>query len=148
MPNLKKTLIKKGYIKIPIVITKSNHLEVFAKINNVEGRFILDTGASNTCVGIDKIDFFNLISKESEIKAAGAGATDMKTMVSKKNTLKIGKWKNKKQQIVVFDLSHVNIALEAHDALPVDGILGADILIQSKAYIDYAKQSLYMKKKK
>ena len=38
----------------------------------------------------------------------------METLVSAKNKIKIGGWKKTKQQIVVFDLVHVNEALKAH----------------------------------
>jgi hypothetical protein len=46
---------------------------------------------------------------------------------------------------VVFDLVHVNDALIAHQSLPVDGIIGADILKKGKAIIDYKSQSLFLK---
>lgn len=108
----------------------------------------MDTGASNTCIDMDRIDHFKLISKESKIKAAGAGATNMETLISKNNTLELGSWKYNKAKIVLFDLKHVNEALLAHNAQPVDGILGADILKKSKAVIDYDKKYIYLKKKK
>ncbi len=142
---LKKFLQKKNYIQIPLVYTATNHFEIVAKINGVPGRFILDTGASNTCIGMDKIDFFNLTSKESEIKAASAGITDMETMVSTKNSIEIGKWNRRKQKIVLFDLTHINKALTSHNAMPVDGIIGADVLRKGKAIIDYRKSRVYIK---
>lgn len=145
--SLKKFLIKKKYVRIPLALTETNHLEIAAKINGVSGRFILDTGASNTCVGFDKIEFFKLTSEESEIKAAGAGATNMETLISAKNKIEIGGWKRKKLKIVLFDLGHVNEALTLHKALPVDGIIGADVLKKAKAVIDYSKSCLYLKKK-
>jgi len=145
MASLKKLLLKKNYTKIPLLLTPTNHFEIRAKINGVTGRFIVDTGASNTCVGIDKIEFFNLKTKESKIKAAGAGATDMHTMLSKKNEIEIGNWKKNKVKIVLFDLVHVNTALTTHDAMPVDGIIGADILKKAKAIIDYKKRCMYLK---
>lgn len=145
MSSLKKFLRKKKYVRIPLVFTETNHFEITAKINGVTGRFILDTGASNTCVDFDKIEFFGLTSKASKIKAAGAGATDMETLVSTKNKIKIGDWKKKKLKIVLFDLVHVNEALTAHKALPVDGIIGADILKKSKAIIDYNNSCVYLK---
>ena len=148
MGSLKKFLKKQGYHRIPMTLTNTNHLEISAKINNKMGRFILDTGASNTCIGFDKIEFFNLKSKESKIKAAGAGATDMETLTSKKNHIEIGKWKKKKLKIVLFDLVHVNTALVTHNAQPVDGIIGADILNKAKAIIDYKKKFLYLKSNK
>ena len=145
MKSLKKFLKSKDYVRIPLIMTETNHFEVLAKINGVQGRFILDTGASNTCVGMDKIEYFNLKSKDSEIKAAGAGATEMETLISKKNTLSIGTWRKKKKKIVLFDLVHVNQALTNHGAMPVDGIIGADILKKGRAIIDYNSDCLYLK---
>jgi len=147
MLSLKKFLKNKNYIRVPLVFTATNHFEIVAKINGISGRFILDTGASNTCIGMDKIEFFNLISKESEIKAAGAGATNMETLISIKNNIEIGKWSRSKQKIVLFDLAHVNEALTTHKALPVDGIIGADVLKKAKAIIDYKKTFVYLKQK-
>ncbi len=126
----------------------TNHLELNAKINGIKGKFILDTGASNSCVGIDLIEQFKLISEESEIKAAGAGAIDMETKTSKNNTLEIGKWKTTKCHLVLFNLTHVNTALLQHNAKEVQGIIGADILQSGKAFIDYDKKLLYLKKVK
>ena len=147
MKSLKKILGQEKYIAVAFRITDTNHLELKAKINGISGRFILDTGASNTCVGLDNSDHFKLTSRDSEIKAAGAGATDMETLISDQNTIQIGKWKNKKQQIVLFDLVHVNEALLAHNAQPVDGIIGSDILKKSRAIIDYSKKRVYLKKR-
>ncbi|MGI9546338.1 MAG: retropepsin-like aspartic protease family protein [Flavobacteriaceae bacterium] len=147
MARLKKLLSKKKYVSIPLTLTETNHFEVKAKINGISGRFILDTGASNTCVGMDKADHFDLISEASEIKAAGAGARDMDTLISDQNKVEIGKWKIKKQKIVLFDLIHVNDALIDHQALPVDGIIGSDILKKAKAVIDYDKCRVFLKNK-
>jgi hypothetical protein len=148
MASLKKVLSKKKYIKIKLKKIATNHLELKAVINGVKGRFILDTGASNSCVGLDLIEHFNLIAEESETKAAGAGATDMETQKSENNSLKIGKWKTKESHLVLFDLSHVNTALTQHNAKEVQGIIGADILEEGKAIIDYDEKILYLKKAK
>ena len=148
MKRLEKILKKNKYIKIKLQKIATNHLELKAKINGVKGSFILDTGASNSCVGLDLIDRFNLDAQESETKAAGAGATDMETQQSENNFLKIGEWKTKKCHLVLFNLSHVNTALEQHHANKVHGIIGADILQKGKAFIDYNKNVLYLKKTK
>ena len=78
--------------------------------------------------------------------AAGAGATDMVTKVSHANELTLGRWKTNGFEIVIFDLTHVNTALKQHKSKPVDGIIGADILIKGEAIIDYSTQTLYLKK--
>ena len=148
MSTLKKFLKKKNYVNIPLILTATDHFEINAKINSIKGRFILDTGASNTCIGMDRIEHFNLVSQESKIKATGAGATNMETLISKKNIIGLRSWQLKNLKIVLFDLKHVNEALIAHNAEPVDGIIGADILKKSKAIIDYDNKCLYLKNKK
>jgi len=145
MGDLKDFLLKKNYTKIKLHLSKTNHFEIKVTLNGVKGLFILDTGASNSCVGFEAVETFGLKAKDSEIKAAGAGATDMSTQISKKNKLKIGKWKNDKVALILFNLSHVNTALISHNSKPVDGIIGADILKKGKAIIDYEKKELYLK---
>ena len=146
MSSLKKLLTKKKYTQIKLRTIATNHLEFDAELNGVKGRFILDTGASNSCVGVDLIDHFKLEAQESDTKAAGAGATDMETQQSENNKLVIGKWKTKKFDLVLFDLTHVNTALEQHNAEKVHGIIGADVLEKGKAIIDYSKKVFYLRK--
>lgn len=146
MFSLKKILAKKGYIKVDLKRTKTNHFEVKAKINGVKGWFILDTGASNSCVDLSAVEKFKLNAKDSKVKAAGAGATEMDTREAKKNVLDIGKWNYRSLNLVLFDLTHVNTALENHGAKTVDGIIGADVLDKGEAIIDYKKHRLYLKK--
>lgn len=145
MEDLQDFLKKKKYKKIKFKVLKTQHLLITAKINNIKGTFILDTGASNSCVGFDEIEKFELFAENSETKAAGAGATGMLTQLSKKNKLQMGRWKSETLNLVVFDMSHVNEALMSYKTKPVNGIIGADILLEGKAIIDYANFCLYLK---
>ncbi len=145
METLQDFLIDKGYSKVKLKLTNSNHFEMRASINGVKGRFILDTGASNSCVGFEAIQRFNLKVQDSEIKAVGAGASDMMTKISATNELKIGKWRKKRVALILFNLMHVNNGLINHNSDPVDGIIGADVLRKGKAVIDYGKKYLYLK---
>ena len=72
----------------------------------------------------------------------------METKKSENNKLVIGNWKTKKCHLVLFNLTHVNTALTQHNANEVHGIIGADILEKGKAFIDYKKKYLYLKKPK
>ncbi|RYJ41380.1 retropepsin-like aspartic protease [Flavobacterium beibuense] len=147
MENIHLTLKEKGYKRIKFKISKTQHLLVKGKINGVEGNFILDTGASNSCVDFKDIERFELFAKDSDTKAAGAGGTGMITQTSVKNTLKLGRWTDKNFGLVIFDMSHVNEALRQYKAKPVQGILGADILMKGKAIIDYYNHCVYLKSK-
>ncbi|MDI5889335.1 MULTISPECIES: retropepsin-like aspartic protease [Flavobacterium] len=146
MKNLHDILKKENYRKVKFKITKTQHLLIKAKINGVTGNFILDTGASNSCVGFESVDLFLLEAKKSKTKAAGAGATGMFTQLALKNQLQLGTWKDSDFELVIFDLSHVNEALTQHKTKPVHGIIGADILMKGKAIVDYYNHYLYLLK--
>lgn len=145
MPSLRQFLTAKKYHRIKLKTTATKHLEVKAQINGIEGTFILDTGASNSCVGQEDVDYFNLFAEDSDVRAAGAGATNMLTQVSTNNSVQIGGWSKKKIDLVLFSLKHINKALIDHDAEVVHGIIGADILEKGKAVIDYRQKCLYLK---
>jgi hypothetical protein len=143
---LNNILLRKGYTKIKLKKINTNHFELKGIINGVKGRFILDTGASNSCVDIFLGDKFKLVVEDSETKAAGAGAIGIETKVSTKNKLRLKGWRYHNCYLVLLDLAHVNTALTEHNADAVDGIIGADILEKGKAIIDYKNQLLYLKK--
>ena len=145
MKNLHDILKKEKYKKINFKVSKTQHLLVKATINGILGNFILDTGASNSCVGFESIDSFNLTAGKSKTKASGAGATGMFTQLAKNNALQIGRWKTNDFHLVIFDMTHVNEALQQYKAKPVHGIIGADILLEGKAIIDYYNHCLYLK---
>ena len=148
MQDLKDFLFDQGYVRIKLKKTITNHFEIKAKINGIKGNFILDTGASKSCVGIDESAHFDLTTEASEHKASGAGPSEIDTLISNKNNIVVGKFKLKKISLILIDLSHINKALEKQEASPVKGILGADILLKGKAIIDYNKKYLYLLNKK
>lgn len=146
MKNLPDILKKENYKKIKFKISKTQHLLIKAKINGVKGDFILDTGASNSCVGFESVTLFSLETKKSKTKASGAGGSGMFTQLSSDNKIKLGEWKDIYFDLVIFDLSHVNEALSQHKVKPVHGIIGADVLMKGKGIIDYFNHCLYLKK--
>lgn len=148
MHELKDFLSEKDYVRVKLKRTVTNHFEINAKINGIKGNFILDTGASKSCVGTDDIEFFNLTTEDSEHKASGAGNSEIDTLISTKNSVAVGKFKIKKMALILIDLSHINKALAKQEAQPVKGIIGADILLKGKAIIDYNKKYLYLLNKK
>lgn len=137
-------LKKEKYKKIKFKLSKTQHLLIKASINGVKGNFILDTGASSSCVGFESIELFQLEAKKSKNKASGAGATGMFTQIAEDNQLQLGNWKHKNFALVIFDLSHVNEALTQYKAKPVHGIIGADILMKGRGIIDYYNHCLYL----
>lgn len=138
-------LKSQGYTSINLKKTGTNHYQIKAILNDIEGLFILDTGASNTCADLTQTEKFKLISENSEIKASSATNLMQETKISKKNKLQVGKWNSKSCSVVLFDMNHINTALNERKIQKVDGIIGADTLKKGKAIIDYEKNRLYLK---
>ena len=138
-------LKSQGYTSINLKKTGTNHYQIKAILNDIEGLFILDTGASNTCADLTQTEKFKLISENSEIKASSASNLMQETKISKKNKLQVGKWNSKSCSVVLFDMNHINTALNERKIQKVDGIIGADTLKKGKAFIDYEKNRLYLK---
>jgi predicted aspartyl protease len=141
-----KAFLKNKYTAVKLKHTNTNHFVIKAKINGTKGRFIIDTGASSTCIGSEFITKFKLHTTASDTKATGAGSIDIFTELSKNNSIQIGKWKKKNIAFVILDLNHINTALKNHHSKTVDGIIGADILKKGKAIIDYSTDTLHLKK--
>jgi len=142
---LYQLLRSKGYTRVRLQSLSTNHYVLVATLNGVKGRFILDTGASNTCVSTELTAHFHLNAKPSEEKASSASANELDTEVAHHNTLKIGSWSSQRRSVVLFDLQAVNHSLQKLDIEKVDGIIGADILQSSKGVIDYLNDWLYLK---
>ncbi len=145
MKKLPNILKKESYKKIKFKVTKTQHLLIKASINGIKGNFILDTGASSSCVGFESVELFLLEAKKSKTQASGAGATGMLTQKAIGNQLQLGSWKHQNFELVIFDLSHVNEALIQYKSKPVHGIIGADILMKGKGIIDYFNHCLYLR---
>jgi hypothetical protein len=141
---LNKFLKSEGYSSIKLIFLETKHYLIEAKVNGIDGRFILDTGASNSCICTSLEDKFKVISKESKEKASSANSEMTHTKISKSNIIQIGKWEDK-IKLITFDMSHINNALSEKKVDPIDGIVGADVLKKSKAVIDYESNKLYLK---
>ena len=141
---LNKFLKSKGYSSVKLIFLVTKHYLIEAKVNGIDGTFILDTGASNSCICTSLEDKFKVISKESKEKASSANSEMTNTKISKSNIIQIGKWEDK-INLISFDMNHINNALSQKKVPPIDGIIGADVLKKSKAVIDYESNKLYLK---
>jgi predicted aspartyl protease len=133
-----------GYISVKLKLLKTNHYLLKACVNGVEGKFILDSGASSSCICLSLENKFKIDSKENKIKASSATSNMKDTRFSKNNAIKIGKWISK-ISLVSIDMNHINRVLKEKETESVDGIVGADILKKTKSVIDYESNKLYLK---
>ena len=133
-----------GYISVRLKLLKTNHYLLKACINGVEGKFILDSGASSSCICLSLENKFKIDSKENKIKASSATSNMEGTRLSKNNTIELRKWRST-INLASIDMTHINRVLSEKETESVDGIIGADVLKKSKAVIDYESNKLYLK---
>ena len=145
MQRLSTHLRQKGYIRIPLKKVASGHYLCHAEVNGVLGTFIVDTGASHTCVDLKMEATFKLAAIETEHQAATASSQDVDTKHSEGNQLKLGVWETKNQELILLDLDTVNATLNRLGVKKIDGILGADLFHKAKAVLDYRRSGLYLK---
>ena len=123
-------------------ITESNHIVIDCKVNSINGKFIIDTGASNSCIDYLLKEKFNLSFKKSNEKASSATNKISETYYSKNNILKIGNFQKNDFDIVIFDMTFINNSFQEKSVSKVDGIIGSDILNELNACINYKKKEI------
>lgn len=128
--------------KLNFRIGSTNHITVKAKINGFKGLFIVDTGASNTCISKEAIECFKLELADSNVNASGAGS-NINTWQSYNNHFEIQGLEIYDLDLIIMDMSHINETLLKCDEMPVHGIIGADILMHFKCSINYKTGNMY-----
>ena len=109
------------------------------------GRFIIDSGASNSCIDYYSKEKFNLKFKKSNEKASSATDQITNIFYSENNILEIAKKKKKNLDVIIFDMSQINNTFSEKNIKKVDGIIGGDTLNELNAIINYRKKLLTLK---
>ncbi len=142
---LKDLLNKQQFVKVKLYKIKTQHLICFGSINNVKATFLIDTGASNSCISLENIDVYDLKTEGEKFEASGASDKKMEAILSKECGFKLGRFSMKKQKFVLLDLNHINSLLESQNVKKINGIIGAEFLKATKAIIDYDNLDLFLK---
>jgi len=127
---------------ISFKILSTNHIIIDAKVNNVDGKFLIDTGASNSCIDLNKSEKFKLNYGKSDEQASSATDDIKDTYISKKNLLLIDKYYIHDFDIILFNMEHVIKSLLDKDEIEIDGIIGADLLRKYNCCIDFKENTL------
>ncbi len=124
------------------ILTDSNHIIIECKVNSTNGKFIVDTGASNSCIDIMLVKKFDLSFKKSYEKASSATNQINEIFFSKKNTLEIAGLIKNDFELLIFDMSHINKSFNEKKIDEIDGIIGGDILLKFNATINYLNKKI------
>lgn len=129
---------------ISFELTNSNHIQIECEVNNSLGIFLIDTGASNSCINYKLARKFHLKYEISDEKASSATNKINETFYSKNNIIKIGDCKKINFDLVLFDMSFINNSLKEKEIKEVEGIIGSDILNELNACINYKKKEIIL----
>lgn len=135
--------MKKETIK-SFEISKSNHIIFDCKVNKISSRFIIDTGASNSCINYLSAKKFNINFKKTNEKASSATDQINEIFYSNNNILEIEGLKKNNFEVILFDMNHINNSLREKGIKDVDGIIGGDILKEFNAVINYKKKKIIL----
>jgi len=147
--SLSEFLSKKGYMAISIRQNVAGQLLIDAKINDVNGAYILDTGAGQTVIDNRQIKNLKLKlnNEETALTGGGVGASGIENIPSYNNKIEINDFKMDNLTVAVMSLETAWQSLAsvgAHDIL--FGIIGFDVLKPASAIIDYGTMTLYLLK--
>ena len=145
--NLPSYLQSQGYVEVPLKKTAVGQIEVLARVNGEEALLLVDTGASGTVFDTASAERLHLVSTGAGEAAAGLGTSAQLTSASTVESLELGSLRVRSLVTRIVDMSHVNLVLQQRGARPCDGVLGADILVERSAVIDYRRFKLYLKEK-
>ena len=127
---------------ISFLLTNSNHILIQCEVNHVLGIFIVDTGASNSCINYFSASKFEIEFKASNEKASSATDEINEIFSSNNNILKIGNFQKNDFDLVLFDMTFINNSLKEKGVSQVDGIIGSDILNELNACVNYKKKEI------
>lgn len=133
-------------LKIDLEQTQSQHLICTLELNGVSGRFLVDTGASNCCLDCEQIEKFSILPQGDQLPLTGAGKEKLKATNSQKSVLHFQGNKIDSLSFILIDMETINAAFVEQNELPIDGIIGADLLHKKKAKIDYHYPCLLLHK--
>ncbi len=123
---------------------RSAHITVVCVLAGKEVRFLVDTGAGGTCIDIGVLETFGLSLKGRSQKGVGVGSAPTQLTAVAKHDLQLAGLNLSRYTLHAIDLSHVNAGLAAEKVAPIVGVLGADILHDRQAVIDYGRRFIVL----
>jgi Aspartyl protease len=149
--NIAQFLTSLGYISIPFRHSVAGQLLINAKINDIDGVYILDSGAGQTVVDAKQSDTLKLKlnKEEAALTGGGLGVHSIETIPSYKNIIELNNFKIDSLVVAVMSLDSAWESLAqvgAHDIL--FGIIGVDLLKTGNAIIDFNAMTLFLKQPK
>lgn len=142
---LQPVLVEQGYSVIKLGKLSTGHEVAQVSINGIEGRFVLDSGASVTILDSRWLETFAVAPPEESSASSGAGAGGTFSVGSVKvSSFAIAGVTIPTGSIFTADVQSALGALERITGQPVHGIIGQDLLTRHRGIIDVGQQTLFL----
>ena len=122
IPCLLPPAISKSYC----VFSGSQHLLGDFELNGHPAVFLIDTGASNSCMDAQLATKFGMRSAGEPLPMTGVGNEKLQATASTKSELRYHQQLLACLEFMLIDMQSINSAFEEQGEARIDGILGAD----------------------
>lgn len=128
-----------------VVIDEGIHLLVKVEVNSFRVNLVLDTGASKSVLDSNSIDLF-LVDQihDTDEESTSIGNTTLRSQKALIEELKFGGITLWNKMVNVLDLSNVIHVYESLNLPMIHGILGADLLQELNAVVDFKNKTLML----
>ena len=143
---LRQYVAAQGYGPIALTRYSTGHFTLALTLNHLPAHFLLDPGSSHTLIELTRAAHYGSRLEESERQGTGVGGSVLHTFLSPENRVVFDQHLAFGSQLAyVLSLEHVNAAFRLRELPEIDGVIGADLLEQGAAILDYATRTLYLK---
>ncbi len=143
--SLKDFLTRDGYTSVQMKRSVAGHFEIEAEVENRSVLLLVDTGAGKTVLHTGTAESLGIAMGDSVECGGGIGTMQAAMSTAVLKMFRIGPLQIESFPMYMMDFSHVISGIEAQGGRKIDGVLGADILGQKSAIIDYGEAKLYFK---
>lgn len=145
VPGLARLMQTNGYVAIPLLLAPSGHLQCDGFVDGKAVVLVVDSGAPLSALDAEKAASLGLKITPLETHAAGLGTSTMKHGETLIGSLKLGDWEARRVYSRTIDLKQVNAVMTRAGARSADGVLGANLLMECQAVIDFVSRTLFLK---
>lgn len=138
-------LRERGYVGIPTTRLRSGHYQALAQVGNQRLSLIIDSGASTSVLDNASALRLRLPLRRTRTRISGLGAPAQAALSGRLDNVRLGALRLDSLPVMVLDLSHVNQSLRDEGIELADGVIGADLLVEREAVLDFVSGVLYLR---
>jgi Aspartyl protease len=150
-PSLRAVLESRGYARTPLLRMNSGYLSARVRVNGKWLNLILDTGSPKTCLDQERTNHLGLtwrsitkLGRTEGKEGREAKIGNAPSSVAAINSFELGPTHLDVKRVYDHDVTNANRILAHWGDLPIDGLIGADMLEHTHAIIDYDNFNLFV----